>query len=145
MLPERISTVKDRANFKLIYLMRNPIERIESHYTHGQELGWKGTNKPLSEEIDSHLIEVSRYARQIEEYYKRFSSDKILLLNFEDFKTDMHSLLRSVYCFLNVDPDYEFQTIDSIYNANSQRLVDERLWRFASRIKLLNSLSKLIP
>jgi len=146
---ERISTLKDQATFKFIYILRNPIERIESHYTHGQALGWTETQKPLSEGVNTHLIEVSQYARQIEEYYKRFSTDSILLLNFENLKTNPHSLLRGVCQFLDIDPEYNFQGIDTVYNANNQRLVDERLWKSMSRmksnVKLLDSMIKLIP
>lgn len=63
--------------------MRNPIDRIESYYTHLQAWRVDPTIKPFSEGIDSKVIDVSKYAMQIEEYYKRFSSDSIFMLNFE--------------------------------------------------------------
>ena len=142
---ERISTLKEKANFKFIYIIRNPIERIESHYTHGRAAGWASTEKPISEGIARDLIETSRYARQIEEYYKRFSAHSILLLNFEDLKTEPLKLLRKVCRFLEVNPDYEFQQLDKIYNANKQRIADERLWRSLKRIKYLRSIAGRIP
>jgi hypothetical protein len=137
---ERIYSLKDRANFKFIYIMRNPIERIESHYTHGKAQGWRSTQKMLSEEIDKELLEASQYARQIEEYYQRFCGDRILLLNFEDLKTEPFNLVRRVCDFLEVDPDYQFQEIGKIYNANQERIADERLWRSLRKIKPLRSL-----
>lgn len=142
---ERISIFKDKANFKFIYILRNPIERIESHYTHGQAQGWEVTQQPLSKGIDGRLIQASQYARQIEEYYKRFPADNILLLNFEDLKTEPLSLVKSVCQFLNIDPNYEFQGLGTIYNANNRRLVNEQLWKSISRIQSLRSLVKLIP
>jgi hypothetical protein len=137
---ERISTLQDRANFKFIYIMRNPIERIESHYTHGKAQGWQSTQKPLTKEIDKELLEASQYARQIEEYYQRFPRDHILLLNFEDLKTDPLNLVQKVCYFLEVDSNYQFQKIGKIYNANQERIADERLWRSLRKIKLLRAL-----
>ena len=132
---ERISTLKGQANFKFIYLMRNPLDRIESHYTHGQAAGWAATDKPLSEKIDSELIAPSQYARQIEEYYQRFPSESILLLNFKDLKADPLNLVKKVCRFLEIDPDFEFQGLEQVHNANQQRIADERLWRSLRRIK----------
>ncbi len=142
---ERIAEVKEKANFKFIYIVRNPIDRIESHYTHGKAQNWAETQQPLSEGINRHLIEVSQYARQIEEYYKRFPANDILLLNFEYLKTKPLNFVRKVCRFLDIDPDYKFQGLDTIHNANNQRLVDESLWKSMSRIKLLRSLAGLMP
>jgi len=141
----RIATLKDQANFKFIYILRNPWERIESHYTHGHALGWIETQKPLSEGIDRHLIEVSQYARQIDEYYQRFDPDSILLLNFDDLKRDPLSVVQKVCHFLNIDTSYEFQGIGTVFNANNQRLTDERLWKAMSNNKFLRSIANLIP
>ena len=139
---ERISTLKGQANFKFIYLMRNPLDRIESHYTHGRAAGWAATDKPLSEKIDSELIAPSQYARQIEEYYQRFPSESILLLNFKDLKADPLNLVKKVCRFLEIDPDFEFQGLEQVHNANQQRIADERLWRSLRRIKPLRSAAR---
>jgi len=142
---ERISTLREKACFKFIYIVRNPIERIESHYTHGLSQGWAEAKQPISSTISREFIEVSRYTRQIEEYYKRFSSDSILLLDFEDLKTNPLDLLKNICHFLDVDPDYAFQALNKRHNANNQRLKDERLWESMSRIKPFYSVAKLIP
>jgi hypothetical protein len=124
--------------------MRNPLDRIESHYTHGHALGFPETKKPLSEGIDGRLIEASRYATQIEEYYKRFSADSILLLNFEDLKTNPLHQVKKVCQFLEIDPDYNFQELDTRHNANEGRIGYDPLWRSLRRIKLLRSMAQVI-
>jgi hypothetical protein len=142
---DRILSLKEQGvNFKFIYIMRNPLDRIESHYTHGQAMSWKSTIKPISEGINRHLIETSRYAKQIEVYYQKFSADSILLLNFDDLKADPHSIIRKLCRFLDVDPDYKFEGIDTIHNANKQRIVYANSWRSLRRNKLLRSLAGLI-
>ena len=139
---ERIATINK--NFKFIYIMRNPIERIESHYTHGHALGFPETQKPLSEVIDSDLITTSQYAKQIAEYYKKFSADSILLLNFEDLKTNPLNQVKKVCQFLDIDPDYNFQELDTRHNANEGRIGYDPLWRSLRRIKLLRSMAQVI-
>ena len=96
---ERIATLSDRANFKFIYILRNPLERIESHYTHGLAQNWESTQNPLTEEIHPELIEASQYGRQIKEYYQRFPSENILLVNFKDLKKEPFNLLKKNYPF----------------------------------------------
>ena len=40
---------------RIIYIMRDPIKRIESHYTHGQSSDWEPTKAPLSNGVHPHL------------------------------------------------------------------------------------------
>ncbi len=141
---ERIATIDKK--FKFIYIIRNPIDRIESHYTYAHALGYPEGKRPLSEFIDSNLIETSRYAKQIEEYYQRFSSNSILLLDFDDLQTDPLNLLKKICQFLDIDPDYNFQGLNEKYNANQGRIGYSKLWDFLrsnKRIRL--AIKNIIP
>lgn len=142
---ERIYSLKDRAKFKFIYIMRNPIDRIESHYTHGLAAGWEEIEKSSSKKIDRDLIVPSLYARQIGEYYKRFPAENILLLNFDDLKTNPRDLLKRVCQFLEIDDSYEFEGINEVHNANKQRLADESLWETLKKISILRFFAQQIP
>ena len=143
---DRILSLKEQGvNFKFIYIMRNPLDRIESHYNHGQAMSWNSTLKPISEGIDRHLIETSRYAKQIEIYYQKFSADDILLLNFDDLKAEQDIIMRKLCLFLDIETSYNFEGIDTIYNANKQRIVYGNSWRVLRKNKLLRSLAKLLP
>jgi hypothetical protein len=71
--------------FKFIYIMRDPIERIESHIAHERLEGWKHASKNVRFGLHQHLIDISSYYKQISEYYKRFNREEILLLNFNLF------------------------------------------------------------
>ena len=141
---ERIFSLKDRANFKFIYIMRNPIDRIESHYTHGLAAGWQEIEKSGSKTIDRDLIVPSLYAMQIAEYYKRFPAENILLLNFDDLKTNPKDLLKQVCQFLEIDPNYEFEAINKVHNANKQRLVNESLWRRLKKVSFFRFFARKI-
>ena len=118
-----------QGNFKFIYMMRNPFERIESHYNHGQAVGWSTTKKSKDNIIDRQLIEVSMYFKQITEYYQRFPAKNILLLDFEKLKNEPLNLLHQVSSFLNIKPNYSWQNLDRVCNAGNQRIVYPK-WLF---------------
>ena len=116
---ERIAAVP--AQFKFIYIMRDPIERIESHLTHGKADGWQDNS--LQPGIKNVAIEVTKYSQQINEYYLRFPKEDILLLNFLDLKKDPETLLKRVTDFIGLDNQYDFSGLNQVYNANSDRVM----------------------
>ena len=145
LYPDVASKISNsQVNCKFIYIMRNPLERIESHYIHGLAQGWEFSKQPLSKNIDSHLIETSRYAKQIETYYEFFSADNILLLNFEDLKQEPQNTLVRICEFLDIDSNYQFQDLNTVHNSKTGRKADNPLWLAMSKIQALRSLGKII-
>ena len=125
---ERIATVD--ANFKFVYVMRHPVERIQSHYTHGQTEGWETTKQPLDGgQVHEQLIAVSSYARQLDEYYRRFPAENIKLLLYEDLKTRPAELVTEVCEFIGVDPSYQSPEIGVVHNKNNRRVESKMLKR----------------
>lgn len=142
---ERIFSLKKKANFKFIYIVRDPIARIESHYTHARGANWGNHIYSLSKGIHPELIETSRYAAQIEEYYSRFPSEDILLLNFEDLKLDIKSVLRKICNFANLYEDFSFSEFEEPRNSNKSRVVDDYLWRTLRANGITRSIGHLLP
>lgn len=79
---ERIAQV--RADFRFIYLLRDPIERIESHYAHAA----RKSKAPTSgmNEVPRQWLELSKYAMQLAPYRECFSVDQVLLLDKSEAK-----------------------------------------------------------
>lgn len=126
---------------KFIYMMRDPIERIESHLTHAVSQGW--LPRPTGDAIDDHLIAVSRYAMQIDPYIKRFGADRVLLFTFEDFVDHPGHVLRRVCEFLKIDPEFEFPAPDRAFNRNRDRIgTDHGLYRAWDRVPILPRLAR---
>ena len=116
--------------FKFIYIMRDPIERIESHHAHAQTDGWLSNKASLKHGmVHKHLIEVSKYAKQIDEYYKRFPEQDIKLLVLEELKSNPLNNLKDICRFLGVDPGYEFKRLGVIHNAIHHRITNSALVR----------------
>ena len=90
---------------RLIYIVRHPIDRIESDYIEALKGGYAvgaDFNKALRE--FPHFVESSCYWKQISAYRRLFPDERILVLFFEDFNADPASVLRRCFVFLGVDP-----------------------------------------
>ena len=74
------------SRYRLIYILRHPVERIYSHYIHNLTQGRERRNfKDAVLGKDSHYLNVSRYYLQLSQYLEFFPSEHILVLTFEDF------------------------------------------------------------
>lgn len=102
-VPERIK--KFSPNAKLIYIVREPIDRIISEYQH---LKWK---RFINDKTDlntflknsgSDLIETSMYFKQISVYLEHFDKSQILFLKFEDLKESPYKVLGEISSFLEI-------------------------------------------
>lgn len=83
---------------RLIYLLRNPIERIESHIAHNVGMGrWSADDWPLR-----HLLDISSYAKQLGRFEKVGLLDNVLLLDFAELCIDPVSVCYAVHDFLNI-------------------------------------------
>ncbi|MEL6930834.1 MAG: sulfotransferase domain-containing protein, partial [Cyanobacteria bacterium J06600_6] len=127
---ENIALVQSeqKVKFKFIYIMRHPLERIESHYVH--EAAKSNRQHPhVVSKIEQRIIDTSKYALQISEFYQWFSPDNILLLNFENLKSNPDELLKKVCQFLEIDPEFTFNKTRTIHNSREQLRMAIPGWR----------------
>lgn len=91
-------------DLKLIYVMRDPIERVLSNYTHN--LVRKLETRPPEAVVfaDSGYINRSRYAVQIRPYLEYFGKEQVRLLVFEEYVRNQQVALVEVADFLGIDP-----------------------------------------
>ena len=131
-------------NFKFIYIMRNPIERVESECNHFRIQ--QGNFEQNIAKIDNWKIDASKYAMQISEYYKRFDKDSILLLNFDDLRSNPVNIVKQVCQFLDIDHNYEFKNLNTIHN-NSAEKVKIYLpgYSFVRRTEFIKALISELP
>jgi hypothetical protein len=100
--PRRISSVVPDA--KLLFLVRDPVDRIRSHYLH--ELAALRERRPLEQALRENPIYLdrSRYAMQLERYLEHFPHERLLVVRAEDLFRAPLEVLPRVYAFLGVDP-----------------------------------------
>ncbi|MGB0721632.1 MAG: sulfotransferase domain-containing protein [Gammaproteobacteria bacterium] len=98
-VPERIHGHGLRPRF--IYLVREPLARIESHYNF--MLPQPGWDLPITHE---NLINTSRYHLQLSRFLDVFPRDDLLVLDFADLRDRPDQLLARVCSFLDIDDAY---------------------------------------
>ncbi len=135
---QRIAGV--RADLRFIYILRDPIERIESHYRHHVLHGTEQGKRPIDKAITPDMIAISKYAMQIAEYYRRFPANRVLLLAFEDLRSDPRALLERVCRFLEIDPAWEFRGLETAHHPS-----DHAIYRFLERVPGLPAVVKMFP
>lgn len=102
---------------RFIYLMRNPINRVISHYWHGVKYGDERNDAMTAIKQKQEYLCFSDYATQLEPYIERFGLDKIYTLSFESFIKDPVSELKSIFDWLGVDSDIAIKSAGSTHNA----------------------------
>lgn len=130
-VPQRIAQCTPNA--KLVYMIRDPIERLVSHYQH---LWYAGeTEVDLQSEIkrNSDLLDFSRYYMQIEQFLPYFPPDRWKVLLFEEFRSRAQSVLSEVYGFLGVAEDY-VPPDQSVRNATAGKVRASRWVDIARRV-----------
>lgn len=105
-LAERMRRVLGEA--KLIYMVRDPVERSISHYQHAVALGVE--HRPIDVALAEHdtiYTQCSLYMTQLEPFIAVFGEQAILIADQEQLRHDRGTLLREVFGFLGVDPSFE--------------------------------------
>ena len=137
---------RDVPNTKLLYIIRNPIERIESHWAWEIANGrpW-GTINEAVQEVD-RLLEMSLYWRQLSRYRTHFDDEQIKVLFLEDLKADPEAFFRDCGRFLGVDPDgFDFEEAATPKNQTAEKRTDTRLVQRLRQWSGFWTLKELIP
>lgn len=111
-VPERIRNA-ELGSYKFIYILRNPLSRIESQVRHGIFSGW---GKCLDQGLTDDLIAFSSYAMQIEKYLEHFSQQDILLVVLEEFQKEPDAVLKYLCTELGIDNTFKFSGVEEKRN-----------------------------
>lgn len=105
-LPEYLGTHERlhayNPDLRLIYVMRNPVERVISNYSH--RVARRTVRQPPEEVVfaDPTYLNRSRYAVQIEPYLELFGGANVLLLLFEEYAAEPQATLGRIAEFLGI-------------------------------------------
>ncbi len=104
-VPERMSSVIPDA--KLIYMVREPVDRMLSHYLHNLSGGYE--RRPIAEALadaDSAYVHRSMYATQLEPFVARFGDDRVEVMSREELKADRQVTMCRAFRFAGVDDTF---------------------------------------
>ena len=136
-VPDRIRATVPEA--KLIYVVRDPLERAISHYAQNV---WDGAVERSWEFLMNNLedgwnvpVWSSRYATQLERWVERFGGERILVLDAGDLRREREATLRRVLEFLEVDATFVSPRWGSEHNTATSHRVPTALGRRLGRVR----------
>lgn len=118
-LPSTAAAIKKvLPEVKIVMVLRNPVERLYSQFLMNLRLG-KIAERDLLKEIEidqqkpvkgwgvSHLyLETGLYAEQVKRYMQQFPAEQIKIILFDDFKRNAAGVMKDLFRFLDVDPEF---------------------------------------
>jgi hypothetical protein len=127
-VPRRMHAIIPDA--KLIYILRDPIDRIVSHYM--ERLGQFRENLALADVLADErkrfrYVCESRYHSQIEQYLAYYPMSQLLVLTLEDLHVDRQQTLARVFRFLGVDEQLSSPAFANALNESSTKRRKTRL------------------
>jgi Sulfotransferase family len=127
---ERVAEVVPQ--MKLIYLIRNPIDRVLSHYLHDFANGRERRPLQIAVRYDDRYLAPSRYAAQLERYFRVFPSSQVLLLKTDDLLARRAETVGRVLDFIGVDSTVHLR-LDFEAHRSSEKVEKTRALAFARR------------
>jgi hypothetical protein len=126
---------------KLIYILREPIARIVSHFSHviGEDTEGRDPAEILEDSLE-HFVNTSRYMAQLEHYLKYFSMDQILVVTAESLRANRQETLSNIFRFIGVDDSFSSQAFEQVRHDSAGKVRRNRLGRAIARYPTLRRL-----
>ena len=131
-VPERMKTLLPDA--KLIYMVREPVDRMVSQYIHQVDAGRE--RRPFAQALQNleanHYIDLSCYYSQLSRFLEHYPKDNALVISLEALSSDPAPLLSRVADFLELQRPYDWsqRLTARRYNTSKQKLRPNRLGLF---------------
>ena len=137
--------VKMLPDVKLIYVVRDPIRRILSHYVHNYVHGRE--RWPFSEVIVSKVeyIKTSMYAYQLEAFLDYFPLNRILIVDSDALRSETDKTLRNVFQFIGVRSDFKAPNVEEKFHVSANKLRRSALERHVKSPLLRRVLRPFLP
>jgi Sulfotransferase domain len=145
---ELISQYLPKAN--LIYVIRNPIDRLRSHYVHNVAFG--NETEPLVRAVERNpdYINFGKYAMQLNHYLSSFPMQQLLIITSEALRNSRKETLSKVYSFIGVQQDWTSDVQGQEFFNSERRLAyptwvgNTRRW-FKKRLFSSVKIPRLVP
>lgn len=136
-VPARISA--HLPDVRLVYVLRDPVERLLSHYNFAAAMG-----RSIDAAAIEHMIMTSRYAFQLAQYHDHFAPDRILIVDFDELRSDPLTVLRRIGAFTGIPEGWE----ESLHRAGASEAANSggelvRMPRWFFRLRKNRAVSDL--
>jgi hypothetical protein len=117
---ERMRSLLEDA--RIVYMVRNPIDRMLSHYVHNVGGGYeqRGLEEALADP-DGAYVNRSRYAMQAEPYLREFGPERVAIVSREELRDDRGATMRRIFEVLEVDASFSSDQFEREWETGSAR------------------------
>ena len=135
------------ADARIVYMVRDPIDRMLSHYLHNLGAGYesKGIDEALGDPNGSYVSR-SRYAMQVEPYLEAFGAEQVAIVSREELRDEREATMRRLFELCGVDPGFTSEQFDREWETGSARAKESgggfRLMDRAVRLPGLRALDR---
>jgi len=135
---------------RLIYVVREPVSRIVSHYMHNVDAGrvTEPLDAVLEDLSDNHYLLCSRYFFQLERFLECYSPEQVLVLSLEELHRDPRTALTRVCRHIGADESHPWSPRTGLsHGSSADKLVPNALGRALNRTvrPLYRSLRRAAP
>jgi hypothetical protein len=121
---ERIRTYCPDA--KLLYMVRDPIKRILSHWVHATGAGYEhGEFEQVLSRPDTAYVHRSLYWMQLQPYLERFDRAQIELVSQEELQSERQETMRRAFGYVGVDEGFVHEQFDREWEKSSAKQSDK--------------------
>lgn len=117
-VPERIHELLP--DVRLIYAVRDPVERLLAHYVEWMSLGLeRRTLEQVTSGLDdpgNAYVAASRYAAQLDQYRRWFASSQMLVIDQHELRERRAATMARAFDFLGVDPSFSSPEFARVLN-----------------------------
>lgn len=147
---ERMTQSPD-VEVKLLYIMRHPLRRLESHARHterhrrevGRQISPRRSHS-FDEGISPVSLAISAYAEQLDAYQTAWQKGQLHCLTLEDLKENPAATMADIWAFLQLDPPGADDSALRPRNVAAETLHTTKVWRSLTAIKPLLALTKAV-
>jgi Sulfotransferase domain len=111
---------------RLIYMVRDPIKRVLSHWVHATGAGYEsGQIEEVLSRPDTAYVQRSQYWMQLQPYLDRFDHERIEVITAEELQGERRETMRRAFRFAGVDEDFEHEQFDREWEKSSAKQGDK--------------------
>jgi hypothetical protein len=130
-VPERIH--EHCPDARLIYMVRDPIKRILSHWVHATGAGYETRELvPTLSAPDSSYIHRSMYWMQLQPFLELFDRSQIEIITQEELQRERDETMRKAFRFAGVDEGFSSEQFDREWEKSSAKQGDK--YQFMERL-----------
>ena len=111
---------------RLLYMVRDPIKRILSHWVHATGAGYEtGDLVEVLSNPDSSYINRSKYWMQLQPYLEHFDREQIEIITQEELQSEREETMRKAFAFAGVDENFTSEQFDREWEKSAAKSGDK--------------------